>query len=160
MATPKAHIGATAVLLVVVHIIGFFIRLSLGLLNVVWIVSFGVLIDVDHFPFGRLWAAFKTSGIRGVWESWKKYGWFDAEHVNVLHTWWALVAIIIFSIVTWNAWPFVAYTIHMLIDGGSRHHSEYPVCSPMPRDINRFYPRRLTYHYDSVPGVPSLPAKN
>ena len=154
MASPKVHAKATG-LLAILYIIGFFIGFALSWLDVMWIVVFGVLIDVDHIPFGRLWRAFKFDGYVGVKKSWQKYGWFDADHLDVLHTWWALAVVIIFSIIVGSFWPFVAFGIHMLIDGGSRDQLTYPKCAPLPRDIcrylGRFYPAWAKYHTKGVP---------
>ncbi|MFH1193359.1 MAG: hypothetical protein V1661_00015 [bacterium] len=88
---------------------------------------------------------------------WKKCGWFDAEHLNILHTWPVLGAVIIFSVVTANVLPFAAYGIHMIIDGGNTAQLIYHRSSPLPRDIYRyvgrwFYPAWMIYQF--VPIVP------
>ncbi len=159
MANPKVHAKATGLLIVVLYIIGFFIGFTFSWLDILWIVVFGVLFDADHIPFGRLYAAFKASGIKGMLASWKRDGWFDADHLNILHTWWTLIAVIIFSFIIGNAWPFVAFVVHMLIDAGSLDQNNYPKCSPMPHDILRhfalrYYPKWALYH--NTEGVPPL----
>ena len=125
-------------------------------MDILWILVFGILIDADHIPFGRLWQAFKSDGLTGVRKSWQKYGWFDADHLDILHTWWALAMVIVFSIIIGSAWPVIVYGIHMLIDGGSRDQADYPKCAPLPRDIHlyfvlRYYPKWALYHTEGVP---------
>ncbi len=137
MANPKVHAKATGLLIVVLYIIGFFIGFTFSWLDILWIVVFGVLIDADHIPFGRLWRAFKFGGYVGVKKSWLKYGWFDADHLNVLHTWWTLIAVIVFSFIVGSVWPFAAFGIHVLIDGFSASGQEYTKCSPIATAIGR-----------------------
>jgi len=156
MASPKAHAVASVGLLVVIYIVGFFVGFSLSLMDIIWLVAFSVLIDGDHIPFGRLWRAFRIEGVRGVLGSWKKYGWFDADHLNIMHTWWALVAVTIFSYVVGNLWPLAAFVVHMLIDAGSLDQNDYPKCSPMPGWLLRhfalrYYPKWALYHTAGVP---------
>lgn len=154
MASPKVHAKASGLLLVM-YVVGFFIGFTFDWLDILWIVVFGILIDADHIPFGRLWQAFKFGGFIGVKKSWFKYGWFDADHLNIMHTWTALVAVTFFSYEMSNPWPLVSFAIHMLIDGFSASAQDYPKCSPLTRDIGRLIIRlgmkRFMYHTEGVP---------
>lgn len=154
MAGPKVHVGASVGILIIMDIIGFFIGSTLSWVDILWMVVFGVLIDIDHILFGRLYSVFKASGIRGVLASWKKGDWLDPDpdHLNVIHTWWALVGVIAFSIIVSNPLPLVAFVVHCMIDGGNHAQNDYPKCSPLPRDILRhfalrYYPKWALYYY-------------
>lgn len=148
MASPKAHCGVSLGLLAGWYCLGFFVGLAMGWLDFFWILVFGVLIDADHLPFGRLWKAYRSGCLFMVW---KKFGWFDENHLDFLHTWWALAGATIFSLII-GAWvPIIAFGVHMLVDGGSRDQLVYPKCAPLPRALHRFYPEWLKYN---TPGVP------
>jgi len=155
MAGPKKHTIASAELMVL-YVIGSLVGFTRSWEDLIWIAVFSVLIDIDHIPFGRLWRAFKTAGIDGVLASWKKDGWLDADHLNIMHTWWALIAVIIFSFAIGNVWPLVAFAIHTMIDAGSLDQQDYPKCSPMPGWIFRhfairYYPEWTLYHTRGLP---------
>jgi hypothetical protein len=155
MASPRAHTIASIGLLAVAYIVGFYVGFILRWMDIMWMIIFGVLIDIDHLPSGRLWTAFRSDGLSGVKKSWKENGWLDADHLNFMHTRLSVVVVIVFSAVIGNFWPFVAYAIHIVIDGGSISSLYYPKCSPLTRDIHlsfsRFYPKWALYHTAGVP---------
>lgn len=157
MAKARVHFGASVALFTVsYYVIGFFVGFILNLADIVYVIIFGVLIDVDHMPLGRLFVAFKTLGMRGVLASWKKEGWLNPTHLNFMHTWTALLAVIGFTFLFDNFWPLIAYVVHILIDGGSENQEDYPKCSPMASDIHSIYPKWARYR---TPGVPIPPKK-
>jgi hypothetical protein len=134
MANPRWHAAPTAVLTVVslvVYPVSSII--SKNLFIAIMVILLGFLVDIDHLPFNKL-KQFLMGG-----------KWLDPNHVNIMHTWYALAGVIIFSAIIGNCLPLLSYAVHILIDGGSRTSMRYPKCSPLPRYLYRFYPRWLTY---------------
>ena len=157
MASPRFHTKATVILIAMCYGMGLIVGFTLlDYLDIFWIVVFGVLIDLDHLPFGRLYKAFKKGGHQAVVESWKRQGWLDSDHLNIMHTWWALVVVVIFSFFVGGVWAFIAFVVHLLIDSGSLNNLDYPKCSPLPRDVLRsiglrYYPKWALYHTKGIP---------
>lgn len=151
MASPRVHTGATIGLSIVCSL-SFIAGLSaMNWLYFFWAVVFGVLVDVDHLPFGRLWKAYQYGKMWKVWRVWRKFGWFDENHLDFFHTWWGLAGVVGFSLVI-GAWmPMIAFGVHMLIDGGSRDQLTYSKCAPLPRSLHRFYPEWLKYNTSGIP---------
>jgi hypothetical protein len=63
------------------------------------------------------------------------------EHINSMHTWWALASVCAFSIWTWNLFPFIAYAFHIAID--SRDRGVVKVQNePLPLFFHQFWPEK------------------
>lgn len=160
MARPETHAGVSAVMAVVMLGFSFLLSFLVNYWNILWIFLFGVFVDADKVfsvnLIRRHVEAYGSMGFAGIKEFWRQQKWIDENHVNFMHTWWALAGVIIFSFLVGSFWPAVSFTTHMLIDGGVLDQNDYPKCSPMPRDILRhfalrYYPKRWLYHTKGMP---------
>lgn len=139
MAYPKWHIVPTAV---IGGAYWFFHRplkaWSRDTLVLLLIVGFGVLLDVDHLSIRRVKKLLRRD--RSPIEGW----------VNWLHTWYALVGIVVVSAIIGNLLPLLSYSVHILIDGADRGN---PIerNSLLPAAIHRFYPEWMTYDSEIPP---------
>ena len=131
---------------------GFFIGFTFNWLDILWIVVFGVLIDADHIPFGRLWQDFQSGGLKNVLAVFKRDGWFDPNHKSFFHNWPGLVSVIIISVIAWNLFIFLAYAIHIAIDGGVIESET----SPLIYFLSRRYPEWARYHSKFALAHPKL----
>jgi len=134
MASPKWHAVPTTAL-TVISLVAYPVSsiINKNLFITIAIILLGFFVDADHIPFGKLKQLIKERK------------WLDSNHINIMHTWYALAGIIILSVIFGNCLPLLSYAVHILIDGGSRTSMRYPKCSPLPRSLHRFYPRWLTY---------------
>lgn len=138
MAHPKVHVISTHTL-ALVYLLGvgpLALRCNgQDVMVVALVVLFGILIDADHLSIRKIKKILR--GEKGPIPGW----------VNWMHTWQALVGVIIIVMIIGNVLPFIAYIMHILIDGADRANLTYPN-SPLPTLIYRFYPRWMTYYYE------------
>lgn len=141
MAAPKWHLGPTLILSIMS--VTIYSPLSLASRNTMIIASifvFGVLVDyIDHLSIRRLKKLYKVIFLKQKEARGPVEGW-----VNWMHTVWALIGVVGFSILIHSSLPLISYVIHILIDGGNRDNILYPN-SPLPAWLHKFYPRCLTY---------------
>lgn len=103
------------------------------------VVGLGIFVDVDHVSVRGVRRILK--GVKGPLPGW----------VNWMHTWWALVAVVVGSFTFGNWLPFLSYAVHMLIDGGNRSDVALnPGTSPLPQTIHCFYPHWATYETGQI----------
>jgi len=152
MASPRVHIKATVGLIIVLYALGLIIGFALDYGDIFWLVIFGIMIDGDHLPFGRLWRAFNFGGVGEVRRVWKKYGWFDAGHVNFFHDWPGLAVAVVACVIVWSLPALMAYGIHMVIDGGVIESET----SPVAHFLNRRYPEWARYHSEFALAHPEI----
>lgn len=105
-------------------------------LVILLVIGFGLLTDIDHLCLRRV-----KKLLRG--DISPVEGW-----INHMHTWYALVGVVVISVIIGNLLPLASYALHVLVDGANRANLEY-LDSPLPRAIHGFYPRWLTYDSES-----------
>lgn len=147
MASPKTHAASTITLIV------FWAALTAALSpSLIWnknwtalllVIFFGVLMDVDHLPFCNLKAYLEG-----------RSGYKDKQKL-FFHLWPGLIIAASSSFLVTNILPFLSYTIHILIDGGSREGYAKP---HLPYYLHCLYPSWLKYETDmgSVETLPRL----
>jgi len=134
MAGPKVHAVPTGIIAIIALIIYTPLALLSSSTAILLLVLFlGVFMDIDHLSIRRIKKI--RRGEKGPVEGW----------VDWMHTWQALVGIIILSVIIFNILPIASYLVHILIDSGNRSNIKYPDKTPLPGFIHQFYPRWMTY---------------
>ncbi len=134
MAHPKVHAVPTLVLaLVYMLVVGPLALMGRDVIIVMLVLFFGIFMDGDHLSIRRIKRI--LSGQKGPVPGW----------INWMHTWEALVGVVIVAIIVGNILPLLSYVAHILIDGGDCDNP-VPSPSPLPSFIHPVYPRWLTYH--------------
>jgi len=131
LASPKCHAVSTGALVVGYSAIAGIPETW----TMLFILFFGVFVDIDHLSVLRIKKLLKKD--KTVVEGW----------VNYMHTWQGLLVLSIFCFFTGLLLPWLAYIIHMLVDGANRNNMRFQT-SPLPKKIHRFYPEWLKYNFN------------
>ncbi len=142
MAHPKYHTIPTAALAIAAAATNYpeYPNEISGYLILAGILFFGIFFDIDHVSPRTV-----RQYLGGNWDPEKNW-------VNYLHTWTFFIAFLALTLILFLclnyqviAWAFASYLAHTLVDGANRQR-EYKN-NPVAYDINRFYPRWLTYYF-------------
>ncbi len=155
MASTKAHLKVTVAFIVLV---GVFMAIFTPLVVLSWrnlavfllVIFWGVLVDVDHFPFRNLKAYLEG-----------RLGYFEAKagEKDFFHLWYGLAMCFISSCVVASALPLGSYVVHILVDGGSIDSNGEGYKKPhLPYYLWLIYPAWLKYQTDlgSMESIPLL----
>jgi hypothetical protein len=136
LALPKWHAIPTVVI-GVTSVVAYPLSTPRNSLILIAVIGLGVFVDGDHLSIRRIKRILR--GEKGPVPGW----------INYMHTWGALMGLVVLSFLIGNWLPFLSYTVHMLMDGANRDNVEESV-SPLPKSLHRFYPEWCKYEIGNV----------